>query len=244
MAQDDSAQDDSRSGVMFGISSRRGSIMRVGAENTTRVENGSGWSFERQFGRVHLHADYQPRRPDAMRRTLQSMPGRLRERLGGDFDFPEMHIAVFRDQERMRDYLHRHFPTLPQRQSLYLQRDGKIIVLAFESDQLMTDLRHEATHALLHHRFPTLPLWLDEGLAEYFEVPADLAGENPEHLRTLANARQHGGIRSLEEVRKFADAGSMNQSMYRDAWYWTRYFLNDAKRNAYLRLFLARHERR
>ena len=37
-------------------------------------------------------------------------------------------------------------------------------------DRLEEDLRHEATHALLHVAVGDLPLWLDEGLAEYFEV--------------------------------------------------------------------------
>ncbi|GIT30210.1 MAG: hypothetical protein Ct9H300mP1_22560 [Planctomycetaceae bacterium] len=32
------------------------------------------------------------------------------------------------------------------------------------------DLRHEFTHGVLHSSLKRVPLWLDEGLAEYFEV--------------------------------------------------------------------------
>ena len=40
-------------------------------------------------------------------------------------------------------------------------------------DHLRTDLRHELTHALLHGVLKDVPLWLDEGLAGFFELPPD-----------------------------------------------------------------------
>ena len=47
------------------------------------------------------------------------------------------------------------------------------------------DLRHEVTHAYLHSVLPNIPLWLDEGLAEYFEVPRGRHGLNRDHLARI-----------------------------------------------------------
>jgi hypothetical protein len=44
------------------------------------------------------------------------------------------------------------------------------MVFAYRGEDFETDLRHECTHALLNAALPVVPLWLDEGLAEYFEV--------------------------------------------------------------------------
>ena len=51
--------------------------------------------------------------------------------------------------------------------------------------RVRTDLRHELTHALLHGVLQDVPLWLDEGLAVYFELPPANEGVNPHHLEVL-----------------------------------------------------------
>ena len=48
---------------------------------------------------------------------------------------------------------------------------ARAAVYAYRHPELPIDLRHECTHALLHANLPMVPLWLDEGLAEYFEMP-------------------------------------------------------------------------
>ena len=46
-----------------------------------------------------------------------------------------------------------------------------LLVYTYWGDRIQQDLRHELTHALLHSVLKDVPLWLDEGLAEYFELP-------------------------------------------------------------------------
>ena len=58
-------------------------------------------------------------------------------------------------------------------------------IFTWMGDHLRTDLRHELTHALLHSVLKDVPLWLDEGLAGYFELPPRTDGVNPQHLDTL-----------------------------------------------------------
>ena len=61
------------------------------------------------------------------------------------------------------------------RRAFFLAQGSRQVVYTYFNPQLEVDLRHEATHALLHLAIAELPLWLDEGLAEYFEVPEESA---------------------------------------------------------------------
>ncbi|MCB1627362.1 MAG: DUF1570 domain-containing protein [Xanthomonadales bacterium] len=53
---------------------------------------------------------------------------------------------------------------------VYMHQDQRIIIWRQPVDQeTFQTLRHETTHALLHEFVGAPPLWLNEGLAEYFE---------------------------------------------------------------------------
>ena len=60
-----------------------------------------------------------------------------------------------------------------------------LLVYTFWSDHLRQDLRHELTHALLNGVTKEVPLWLDEGLAEYYELPPERDGMNAGHLQAF-----------------------------------------------------------
>jgi hypothetical protein len=96
------------------------------------------------------------------------------------------------------------------------------------------DLRHEVVHGYLHSVVPHLPLWLDEGLAEYFEVPRGLSGLNRPHVEQLS-ARATGpwqpNIKALEQLRS---AGEMSQSAYAESWAWVHYLLETSPQNQQL----------
>jgi hypothetical protein len=69
-----------------------------------------------------------------------------------------------------------HHPNLPRRRAFFVETDTRLSVYAYWGDRVAEDLRHEVVHGYLHAVVPHLPLWLDEGLAEYFEVPRGLSG--------------------------------------------------------------------
>ncbi len=135
-------------------------------------------------------------------------------------------LYLFRDQWSYRRFLSCYFPDVPYRRALYVQRGGSATVLAYRSRQLEVDLRHECTHALLHASLPMVPLWLDEGLAEYFEVaPSDRAFGSP-HLSNVRWGARLGMVSRLEKLENKRSLGEMGGSEYRNAWAWVHFMLH------------------
>ncbi|MHB8902656.1 MAG: hypothetical protein ACYC6Y_28180 [Thermoguttaceae bacterium] len=134
-------------------------------------------------------------------------------------------VYLFRSEASYRRYLQAFFPDVPYRRALYIKRGGPGIVLAFSSRELPTDLRHECTHALLHAVLPMVPLWLDEGLAEFFEVsPSDRAFGNPHLAKVRWNAR-FGLKADVGRLENKGEVIDMTAADYRDAWAWVHFML-------------------
>jgi len=148
-------------------------------------------------------------------------------------------LYLFRSEGEYRRYLQEFFSDLPYRRALYIKRGGPGTVLAFDSRQLAVDLRHECTHALLHAALPMVPLWLDEGLAEFFEVaPARRAYGSPHLSRVRWNAR-FGVKAAIGELEKKASVEEMRGPEYRDYWAWVHFMLyGSPEGHAELVLFL------
>ena len=68
-----------------------------------------------------------------------------------------------------------------------------------------------------------LPLWLDEGLAEYFEGPT---GRNAEHLNRLPDDEKAGWKPDLVRLETLKSVREMTPRDYRESWAWVHYLLN------------------
>ena len=100
------------------------------------------------------------------------------------------------------------------------------MVFAYRHQELGEDLRHEGTHALLHACLPAVPLWLDEGLAEYFEVlPHKRAYENLYQVPIKWNARL-GMVPDLKQLEQIQEMQDLGQREYRCAWAWVHFMLH------------------
>lgn len=132
-------------------------------------------------------------------------------------------LYLFRDEAAYRSYLDQRFGDLPRRRALYIKAGGPGMVYAFRGDEFAVDLRHETTHALLHGVLAGLPLWLDEGLAEYFEVPRGARVNGNPHLEeTRARLRQFGPP-PLAALEAIDDVAAMRRETYVDAWAWVHF---------------------
>lgn len=156
---------------------------------------------------------------------LRSLQRQLEANLGVRVDPAEDPIEVYilNDREAFAHFLRYHYPELPPRRAFFLAQGTRRVVYTYMGDRLEEDLRHEATHALLHAAVAELPLWLDEGLAEYFEGGDGL---NREHLERLPGDLATGWTPDLAHLESLRDVRQMTPRDYRESWAWVHYFLN------------------
>jgi hypothetical protein len=151
----------------------------------------------------------------------------LREQVYRDLRLPpsntEIWVYLFEDKTRYEKYMHAKHPELPDRRAFFVAQARRLggvedlMVYTYKGDRVHQDLRHELTHAMLHSALKNVPIWLDEGLAEYFEVPTAQQGFNPTHLDHL---RKPGVRFDLERLEKLELVNQMTPAEYRESWAW------------------------
>ena len=125
----------------------------------------------------------------------------------------------------MTAYLKRYVPGVPNRRALYVKGQGAERVFAYWSGDVEIDLRHECTHALLHASLPMVPLWLDEGLAQFFEVSAARRAGGHPHLDAIRWNIGWGLVPKLKQSGKQTRHRQMGRNEYRDSWAWVHFML-------------------
>lgn len=153
------------------------------------------WTTQQQFevpdryaivrDQLVIHCDFQV---PARHRLLDELSARredLRRELAYASSDEPIHVYLFQDADRFQKYVRSEHPNFPNRRAFFVESDTRLEVYAYWGGLVGEDLRHEVTHAYLHSVLPNIPLWLDEGLAEYFEVPRGRHGLNRDHLARL-----------------------------------------------------------
>lgn len=155
-----------------------------------------------------------------------------------------VNVYLFESGERFREYLEERHPGLPPRRAFFLETDTELIVYAHWSEQVAEDLRHEVTHGYLHAVVPNIPLWLDEGLAEYFEVPRDHRGYHRPHIELLMRLyKRDEWTPDLHRLEKLQSLDEMTLLDYAEAWLWAHLLMETApERLDWLRRYVAQIE--
>ncbi len=138
-------------------------------------------------------------------------------------------IYVLSDRNAYTHFLKFYYPELPPRRAFFLAQGDRRVVYTYLSDRLEEDLRHEATHALLRGCYGDLPLWLDEGLAEYFETRPDTFDAQDEHLARLPEDLKKGWMPDLPRLESLTDIHQMTPRDYRESWAWVHLLLADSQ---------------
>ena len=200
------------------------SFLLLGA--LSRCCRGETWTDWRVAGPFVCRADFSLAGMEGLVEDLDRLQNDLVRYLGIRPAQERIELYLFRDQGSYRKYLSRYLPDVPYRRALYVKRGGLGMVLAYRSRQFEVDVRHECTHALLHASLPMVPLWLDEGLAEYFEIsPAGQAFDNP-HFSAVRWSVRLGMLPRLESLESKGDISEMGGTEYRNAWAWTHFMLH------------------
>jgi hypothetical protein len=176
--------------------------------------------------RLFTHTPIRPEDP-----TLANLAGletQVEGELGVKADPAQAPIDLYilDDRKAFEQFLTFYYPELPPRRAFFIAQGERRVVYAYQGDNLEVDLRHEATHALLHAAGAGLPLWLDEGLAEYFEVPRPDGGYNGEHVARLPKDFEGGWRPDLARLEGLEDVRRMTPRDYRESWAWVHYLLH------------------
>lgn len=187
---------------------------------------GAEWPDEYRAGRFLCHADF----PLAMDRSFLSSMTPLSEEIARQLQIRPrdelIHLFLFHQKSTYQAYLQQYFPEVPSRKALFIKGRGPGMVFAYRGQDFETDVRHECAHALLNASLPMVPLWLDEGLAEYYEVaPEDRSSGSPHQAMIKWNAKL-GHVPDLEKLEQIRKLSEMNSGHYRNAWAWVHFMLH------------------
>lgn len=157
----------------------------------------------------------------------------LRENVGQTLEVPmkdrRVVVYLFSNEADYSSYMEKTYPALPPRRAFFIGSPAELAVYAFWGSQVRIDLRHEYTHGLLHAGLKTVPLWLDEGIAEYFEVTGnDPKRINVEHAQRLSTAVQNGWRPDLRRLEGIEDVAEMHRLDYQESWAWVHFLLHDS----------------
>jgi hypothetical protein len=140
-------------------------------------------------------------------------------------------VYLFESEALYKSYMKSRYPDLPSRRAFFVVQPRSmgsedLNIYTWWGDRIRQDLRHELTHALLHSVIHDVPLWLDEGLAEYFELPPAQNGVNTSHVEVLARGLKSGATQlNLARLESLKDVEQMNPAEYRESWAWVHLML-------------------
>ncbi|MEQ8210655.1 MAG: hypothetical protein RH917_12565 [Lacipirellulaceae bacterium] len=178
---------------------------------------------------IVIHADRTIENQQRLLDDLGAERAYISQRLNIPSPATPVHIYLFAKQADYHDHVHAKFPEFPTRRAIFVNTENQLSVYAHGGDHLAEDLRHEATHGFLHAAAPNLPLWLDEGLAEYFEVGRGRRGLHRGHIDYLLGQQAVAGWKpDLERLEQITDPTAMTQLDYAESWLWVHFLLESA----------------
>jgi hypothetical protein len=198
-------------------------------------------AYQMPVGQLVFYSDFPLPADHRLVRELTMERDDVNRTLGLTPSNESIDVYLFRDADRYREFLKQKFPSVPSRRAFFLETDTRLAVYAHWNDRVAEDLRHEIAHGYIHSSMPSIPLWLDEGLAEYFEVPRGQSGLNRPHVDLLSDmATQENWRPNLPRLEKLTEASQLNQRDYAESWAWVYFFLNSPpERREVLTTYLA-----
>ncbi len=196
------------------------------------------WAVDHKHENIEIFAEFQIDVAGVLSQ-FHDVAKELEEQIGVKSNGKPVQIVLFRTHQNYLNYLVRGIPQARHRKAIYYRNADVSQIYAYQNRTLTTDLRHEITHALLHQYLPFIPLWLDEGLAEYMEESGDIRGKSSRAASVQWKARM-GATPSLRSLESIPSAEKMDADAYRDSWAWTCMLLNDSPESLeLLRQYLA-----
>ncbi len=157
----------------------------------------------------------------------------LRKQVADTLNLPlngrQVVVYLFGNETQYRQYISAAYPELPHRRAYFVGTPERLAVYTFWGERIQEDLRHEFTHGLLHASLKSVPLWLDEGIAEYFEVIGPVAGGvNSGYASDLTQAVSNGWRPDMQRLEQLVEVAHMQRTDYQESWGWVHFMLNSS----------------
>ncbi|MDG1874296.1 MAG: DUF1570 domain-containing protein [Mariniblastus sp.] len=177
-------------------------------------------------GQLVVHSDFHI---PTQHRLLDELEARRRD-ISSLLKIPHsdepINVFLFEDKDQFQTFMIHSHPEFPNRRAFFVKTDTSLQVYAFWGARVGEDLRHEVTHAYVHSVVPNLPLWLDEGIAEYFEVARGKGGVNGPHIYQLSHELSLGNWKpDLARLESLTSASQLKQMDYAESWLWVHFLL-------------------
>ena len=194
-------------------------------------------------------SDFELQREQPLFKDLEGLRDQLAKELHIPAGTTPIQVYLFEDRPRFEKYIASLPNELPTNRRAFMIAWPRLgaadepVVYTFwgKNERLQQDLRHELTHALLRSVLREVPMWLDEGLAEFFELPPEADSVNATHVEVFRRAIRDGSFKpDLARLESLTQVKQMNSPEYREAWAWVHLLLRstpEAKR--VLRNYLA-----
>lgn len=190
------------------------------------TEPKSRWVTQRQIGRFHIFSDLELPANEPLLIELGEIESEVSRMLTIPTTDQRINVVLFSGPKEYGRYIKNYFPNVPERRALFIQNRGTGMLFAHWHADVQTDIRHEVVHGLLNDRAKPLPLWLDEGLAEYFEVPEPMRMAGNPHLIPVVEGLDRDYVPSLPELERFGSIEQLGTREYRDSWAWVHFLLH------------------
>ena len=203
----------------------------------------------RLVGAVRYHADFSLEKEYDILRELSCIQKDLSQYLAIGHPKETIEVFFFSSKDKYSKFLANELPEAPQdRQALYVKQEGPGMVVILRGPDMKEDLRHEMTHAFLHACMPYVPLWLDEGLAEYFEKPRETRARINPHFTSISRKVTFGQVPSMTRLEKMKDFYQMGNNEYCEAWSWVHFMIHHSREThqmlaGYIRLLAERGDK-
>lgn len=128
-----------------------------------------------------------------------------------DLEYPqtrEFRIEIYGTEQAYRAYQQSVAPVLENSAGFYNPATNQITTWGMPSDHLLRLITHECSHAISASHGKYVPVWLNEGLAEYFEEMqvSGLGAQVPVSQQWLYVLKQRGYVSSSPDLRAVIDS--------------------------------------
>ena len=164
---------------------------------------------------------------------LQAEIAQLQKDLVGYLNIPtareKIELCLFKDEQSYVNFIRKVFRGAPtDRPALYVKAKGPGVLMVKKDGNMIVNIRHEMTHAYLNATLKRVPIWIDEGLAKYFETPPGERGFRNPYLKEVESSATgvFSSPPSLARLERLTRVDQMHPREYRESWSWVHFMLH------------------